>query len=73
MLFFFQQEQYYITFIKGGASLGKPGTNLKPGDKLQPSDKIIFKDQQSKLVCISPGKGRFELSPQKMMLREGLN
>jgi len=57
-----QTEQYYVTFLKGTVVLQKTKQPLKPGDKLSAEDKLIFKDRSCKLNCISPGKGRFEIS-----------
>lgn len=57
-----QTEQYYVTFLKGTVVLQRTKQPLKPGDKLSAEDKLIFKDKTCKLNCISPGKGRFEIS-----------
>ena len=65
LLSFIQQEQYYITFIKGIVLVERTGKQVKIGETLLPSDKLIFKNSTDKLACISPGKGRFEISPIK--------
>ncbi|MEY2903104.1 MAG: hypothetical protein RLY89_2210 [Bacteroidota bacterium] len=57
-----QTEQYYVTFLKGTVVLQRTKLPLKPGDKILAEDKLIFKDKTCKLNCISPGKGRFEIS-----------
>lgn len=57
-----QTEQYYVTFLKGTVVLQRTKQPLKPGDKISAEDKLIFKDKTCKLNCISPGKGRFEIS-----------
>jgi hypothetical protein len=57
-----QTEQYYVTFLKGTVVLQRTKQPLKPGDKISAEDKLIFKDKSCKLNCISPGKGRFEIS-----------
>lgn len=57
-----QTEQYYVTFLKGIIVLQRTKQALKPGDKISTEDKLIFKDKTCKLNCISPGKGRFEIS-----------
>jgi len=57
-----QTEQYYVTFLKGTVVLQRTKQTLKPGDKISAEDKLIFKDKSCKLNCISPGKGRFEIS-----------
>lgn len=57
-----QTEQYYVTFLKGIVVLQRTKQALKPGDKISAEDKLIFKDKTCKLNCISPGKGRFEIS-----------
>lgn len=57
-----QAEQYYVTFLKGTVVLQRTKQALKPGDKISAEDKLIFKDKSCKLNCISPGKGRFEIS-----------
>jgi hypothetical protein len=60
-----QSEQYYVTFLKGVVFLQKTKQPLKPGDKLSADDKLIFRDKNCKLNCISPGKGRFEISAEQ--------
>jgi hypothetical protein len=61
-----QPEQYYVTFLKGQVILQQTKQPIKIGDKLSAADQLIFKDNQSKLGCVSPGKGRFELSAQQV-------
>ncbi|MBL7759794.1 MAG: hypothetical protein JNK08_03775 [Sediminibacterium sp.] len=61
-----QPETYYVTFLKGTVINQQTKQAIKIGDKLSATDKLIFKDSQGKLACISPGKGRFELSGQKL-------
>jgi len=61
-----QPETYYVTFLKGVVINQQTNQIIKIGDKLTASDKLIFKDPQGKLACISPGKGRFELTGQKL-------
>ena len=57
-----QIEQYYVTFLKGIVVLQRTKQPLKPGDKISAEDKLIFKDKTCMLNCISPGKGRFEIT-----------
>ena len=62
---FAQSEKYYVTFIKGQAKIKKTSKPIKIGDILLPTDAIVFKDQTGKVSCISPGKGRFDITAQK--------
>ncbi len=62
---FVQAEKYYVTFIKGVVVVQRTGKALRVGDTLQPADKVIFKDKEAKLSCISPGKGRFNITSQQ--------
>ena len=63
---FGQVEKYYVTFIKGVVIAERTGKLIKVGDVLQPSDKLIFQDEKAKLSCISPGKGRFDISAHQV-------
>ena len=63
---FAQSEKYYVTFVKGQANNKKANKPIKVGDILATTDAIIFKDQSSKISCISPGKGRFDITAQKV-------
>ncbi len=65
-LAFVQTEHYYVTFIKGTVLLKKTGKPVKIGDALLPTDVLIFKDNSGKVSCISPGKGRFDISAAKL-------
>lgn len=65
-LAFVQTERYYITFIKGTVFLKKTGKPLKVGDALLPTDALVFKESSGKVSCISPGKGRFDISAAKI-------
>ena len=56
-----KSEVYFVTFIKGNVKLQGAKLNLKVGDKLADNDKLVFADQQSKISCISPVKGRFDI------------
>lgn len=58
-----QADVYYITFIRGAVQLESSGKILKAGDKVTPKDRLIFKDKSSKVSCISPTKGRFDITP----------
>ena len=63
-MFVFQvakSEVYYVTFVKGSVKLQGAKINLKVGDKLADNDQLVFADQQSKISCISPVKGRFDI------------
>lgn len=68
LLFFFMvssfayAQKYYVTFIKGKVALARNHQPLKIGDVLSPEDKLLFDSKSSKISCISPGKGRFDLS-----------
>ncbi|NRF37964.1 hypothetical protein [Pedobacter foliorum] len=57
-------EKYYVTFIKGKVILSRTKSPVKVGDALNPDDKLIFGDKTSKISCISPGKGRFDITAQ---------
>lgn len=66
--FFFhvaKSEVYYVTFVKGGVKLQGAKINLKVGDKLSDNDQLVFADQLSKISCISPVKGRFDILGSK--------
>lgn len=65
LLSFIQQEQYYITFIKGTVLVERTGKPVKIGEIILPTDKLVFKNNSARLACISPGKGRFDISPVK--------
>lgn len=62
---FAQSEKYYVTFVKGQTTLKKTNKPLKVGDVLLSTDALVFKDQNAKVSCISPGKGRFDITAQK--------
>jgi hypothetical protein len=57
-------EKYYVTFVKGNVVIERGRKPLKVGDALNPDDKLIFLDQNARVSCISPGKGRFEINPK---------
>ncbi len=59
---FFQNEKYYVTFVKGTVKLQRNRSPVKIGDALGPTDQLIFVGKDAKVSCISPGKGRFDLS-----------
>jgi hypothetical protein len=59
----FQSDVYYITFVKGQVQLESSNKTVKVGDKITVNDKLIFKDQNSKVSCISPSRGRFDITP----------
>ena len=61
-LAFIQAEKYYVTFIKGSVIVQSSGKAVKVGDALLLTDKLVFKDADARLTCISPGKGRFNIS-----------
>jgi len=65
-LAFIQTERYYVTFIKGTVLLKKTGKPVKIGDVLLPTDALVFKENSGKVSCISPGKGRFDISAAKI-------
>lgn len=56
-----KSEVYYVTFVKGSVKLQGAKMNLKVGDKLADNDQLVFADQLSKISCISPVKGRFDI------------
>ena len=63
-MFVFQvakSEVYYVTFVKGSVKLQGAKMNLKVGDKLADNDQLIFADQLSRISCISPVKGSFDI------------
>jgi hypothetical protein len=63
-LAFTQADKYYVTFVKGNVQLERSRKNVKVGDVLTANDKLIFTDKAAKVSCISPGKGRFDISAQ---------
>lgn len=62
-LYGYQADVYYVTFVKGDVKLESSGKSIKTGDKIKGIDKLIFKDQNSKISCISPSRGRFDITP----------
>ena len=64
-------EKYYVTFVKGTVLLKKTGKPVKVGDALNPDDKLFFRDKTSKVSCISPGRGRFDISAQQVKADAG--
>lgn len=57
-------EKYYVTFVKGEVALERTKAKVKVGDALNPEDRLLFKDKAAKVSCISPGKGRFDITSQ---------
>ena len=68
---FTQTEKYYVTFVKGFVMVQGTGRAVKVGDALKPADKLHFKDVEAKLSCISPGKGRFNISAVDSKVKAG--
>jgi hypothetical protein len=60
------EEVYFITFVKGTIILEKTQKVLKVGDKISPRDKIVFKDKDAMAAVLSPQKGRFILTADKV-------
>ncbi len=58
-------EKYYVTFVKGSVIVSKTKLPVKIGDVLTEEDKLIFKDLSSKVSCIHPTKGRYDITPIK--------
>lgn len=58
-------QVYYVTFIKGSVKHSASGKSIAVGDKLSEKDQLIFIDKTSKLSCISPAKGRFDITADK--------
>lgn len=58
-------ETYYVTFIKGAVKVSGAAKNIAVGDKLSDKDQLVFIDKSSKISCISPAKGRFDISAEK--------
>jgi hypothetical protein len=56
-------EKYYVTFVKGNVTIEKTKKLVKVGDVLGPDDRLSFPDKISKVSCINPTKGRFDISP----------
>lgn len=67
----FQAEKYYVTFVKGSVTIEKTKKAVKVGDALGPNDKLLFANIQSKVSCISPSKGRFDVSPKESSAGSG--
>jgi len=65
MSLFFQAEKYYVTFVKGKPFSKRTGTLLKVGEAVLPSDNIRYGSTDTRVMCISPGRGRFELRAKK--------
>lgn len=68
---FIQTEKYYVTFLKGTVKLQRTGKDVKIGDALTLADKLSFKDGSSKVSCISPGKGRFDIDSRNLKAAPG--
>ena len=58
-------EKYYVTFVKGSVIVSKTKLPVKIGDVLTDDDRLIFKDLSSKVSCIHPTKGRYDITPLK--------
>ncbi len=58
-------QVYYVTFIKGSVKHSASGKTIAVGDKLSEKDQLVFVDKASKLSCISPAKGRFDITGDK--------
>lgn len=58
-------ETYYVTFVKGAAKVAGAAKNITVGDKLNDKDQLVFIDKASKISCISPVKGRFDITADK--------
>ncbi|MEO6734227.1 MAG: hypothetical protein ABIN01_23600 [Ferruginibacter sp.] len=64
------KDIYYVTFVKGEARLAGNNKTLSVGDKITDTDKLIFRDKNGRLSCISPTRGRFDLSLEKSTQNE---
>lgn len=64
------KEIYYVTFVKGEVRLAGNNKILSVGDKITDTDKLIFRDKNGRLTCISPTRGRFDLSLDKSTQNE---
>jgi len=58
-------EVYYVTFVKGNVKVAGQAKNLVTGNKINDNDQLVFADKSAKLSCISPTKGRFDISSDK--------
>jgi len=58
-------ETYYVTFVKGAAKVAGAAKNIVVGDKLNDRDQLVFIDKAAKISCISPVKGRFDITADK--------
>jgi hypothetical protein len=58
-------ETYYVTFVKGTAKVAGAAKNITVGDKLNDKDQLVFIDKAAKISCISPAKGRFDITADK--------
>jgi hypothetical protein len=58
-------ETYYVTFVKGTAKVIGAAKNISVGDKLNDKDQLVFIDKSAKISCISPAKGRFDITSDK--------
>jgi hypothetical protein len=56
---------YYVTFVRGNVKVASTGKALKISDKINENDKLVFADKDSKISCISPTKGRFDITPHE--------
>lgn len=65
IIYFTSGNIYYVTFVKGNVRLLGTNKILALGDAVTDSDKIIFPDKNARITCISPTRGRFDLSPDK--------
>ncbi len=62
-LLVFSGEVYYVTFVKGDVILKSTGKKLVTGMQVTESDQLVFSDRNAKISCISPARGRFEVTP----------
>jgi hypothetical protein len=55
-------QVYYVTFVKGEVKLASTGKVLKISDRINHTDQLIFQDKDAKISCVSPTRGRFDIS-----------
>ncbi len=61
---FMQEDNFYVIYVKGGATNTVNNRGVRMGDMLKPTDKIFLRDATSKLVLIHSKRGRVEITPK---------
>jgi len=65
LAFMLPGEVYYVTFIKGDVRIQPGGKKLTIGTPITDKDQFLFTSKSDKVSCISPTKGRFDITATK--------